>query len=99
MTFDLRARTRYGEAIFLAGSLPELNGWSPLDAIPLDADGYTAQDPLWTATVRLPAATAFEYKYIKRMLDGRLVWLGGGNLGATSSVGCAGGGKVSDTWR
>ncbi|KAG5943996.1 hypothetical protein E4U53_006970 [Claviceps sorghi] len=99
MTFALRVRTLYGEAIYLTGSLPQLGNWDPAAAIPLSASAYTPDDPLWTAHVRLPASTAFQYKYIKRTLDGRFVWLPDPNLRATSSAGCDSRGTLSDVWR
>ncbi|KAG5914210.1 hypothetical protein E4U42_000624, partial [Claviceps africana] len=85
-------------AVYLIGSLPHLGAWSFAAAVPLNASAYTPDDPLWTARVRLPAATAFQYKYIKRTLDGRLVWLPGPNLRATSSAGCGHGTTLSDVW-
>lgn len=98
MTFDIRVQTRYGESIYLTGSLAELKNWSPTTAIPLTASGYTADHPLWSIRVELPAATPFQYKYIKKTLSGSLVWLSGPNLSAISSSGCGSNGTLSDVW-
>ncbi|KAG6007643.1 hypothetical protein E4U21_005724 [Claviceps maximensis] len=99
MTFNIRVQTRFGEAIFLTGSLDELKNWSPTTAIPLSAAGYTPDNPLWTVQIQLPAATNFQYKYIKKTVSGSIVWLRDPNLSANSSTGCGSNGTLSDTWR
>ncbi|QPH16390.1 hypothetical protein C2857_001019 [Epichloe festucae Fl1] len=99
MTFNVKVQTQHGESIYVTGSLTELKNWSPADAIPLSASQYTSSNPLWTAQVKLPAATQFEYKYIKKTTSGNLVWLSDPNLSGTSSTGCGSSGTFSDTWR
>ncbi|MFF1868414.1 carbohydrate-binding module family 20 domain-containing protein [Streptomyces sp. CB03911] len=39
---------------------PALGSWAPASAVPRSSTNY----PTWSATVALPADTAFEYKHI-----------------------------------
>ncbi|KAK2595016.1 hypothetical protein QQS21_007270 [Conoideocrella luteorostrata] len=99
MTFNVKVATQYGENIFLTGSLSELKNWSPSDAIPLSANKYTPDSPVWSVDVKVPAATKFEYKYIKKTGSGSIVWLGDPNISGTSSTGCGSSGAFNDVWR
>ncbi|WEW60766.1 glycoside hydrolase 15 protein [Emydomyces testavorans] len=74
VTFQQISETRWGENIFLVGSIPELGSWSFPQARPLRADQYNSSCPLWYAQVDLPAGAKFEYKYIRKTEDGKLVW-------------------------
>lgn len=99
MTFSVRVTTVPGENIFLTGALAELKNWSPTDAIPLSASQYTADNPVWTVTVQVPAATHFEYKYILKKSDGSLVWMSDPNNSGVSSSTCGSRGSFDDYWR
>jgi glucoamylase len=74
ITFNIRAPTGPGEQVYVAGELQNLGYWNPGKALKLSAASYTANDPLWSAEVELPAAMPFEYKYIKMTLSGAVVW-------------------------
>jgi alpha-amylase len=67
-----------GQRLYVVGSAPELGGWDPARAVPLDPADY----PNWTAERRSPAETAFEYKYIKKSGD-TVVWESRSNRTAT----------------
>lgn len=99
MTFNVKVTTVIGESIYVVGSITELQNWSPANAIPLDASQYTSSNPVWSAKVKMPAGTNFEYKYIKKTNDGTVVWESDPNLSATSSTGCNSSGTLNDTWR
>ncbi|KAG6217672.1 hypothetical protein E4U34_004489 [Claviceps purpurea] len=99
MTFNIKVQTLFGESIYLTGSRDELGNWPPGAGIPLSAAGYTAENPVWSGRVQLPAGVYFEYKYVKKTLSGSIVWLRGENLKATSSTGCGSSGTLSDVWR
>ncbi|KHN97954.1 Glucan 1,4-alpha-glucosidase, starch-binding protein [Metarhizium album ARSEF 1941] len=97
--FNVKVTTVPGESILVVGSLAEVGNWSPADAIPLDASQYTPSNPLWSAKVTIPAATNFEYKYIKKTNDGRVVWESDPNRSAASSTGCNSTKTLNDQWR
>jgi len=69
VTFNVQATTQFGENIFLTGSVPELQNWSPDTALALSAANY----PTWSITVDLPADTAIQYKYIRKF-NGVVTW-------------------------
>ncbi|KAH9974392.1 glucoamylase [Lactifluus volemus] len=69
VTFDVQAFTRFGENIYLTGSVDGLEIWSANDALLLSPEYY----PIWTITLDLPASTYIEYKYIRK-IDGRVQW-------------------------
>ncbi|KAI9511955.1 glycoside hydrolase family 13 protein [Russula earlei] len=71
--FSETATTSFGENILVVGSLPELGNWDPSNAIPLDP----AHFPVWGATVYLPPSTKFEYKFIRKEPNGKIVWESG----------------------
>jgi len=99
ITFNVRATTAFGENVFVVGQLTELGNWAPASAKPLSADKYTSSDPLWYATIDLPASTVFEYKYIKKTSAGQVTWESDPNRRFTSSSGCSSTATISDTWR
>lgn len=98
-TFNLRVVTQPGEQVLIVGSLTQLGNWSPASGVALDASEYTQDDPLWFVQVDLPAETIFEYKYIKRLSDGQIVWESDPNRRYTSSAGCGSSGTSDDEWR
>ncbi|KAK4972620.1 laccase, multicopper oxidase, benzenediol:oxygen oxidorectuctase [Elasticomyces elasticus] len=73
-SFPVTAPTTRGQSVHLTGNISELENWNPANAIPLDADQYTASQDLWNGTVSLPAGIAFEYKYLLRDADGGVRW-------------------------
>lgn len=76
--------------IYLVGSLPALGTWAPASAIPLAQNGSQ-----WSATVALPASTAFQYKYIAKDANGNVTWELDPNHSATTGTAAA---TLTDTW-
>jgi subtilisin family serine protease len=74
-TFNVTAETWFGQQVLVAGNLPELGGWDPARAVPLDAAGY----PVWSGGTGLPPNTAVEFKYLKKDPDGTVTWEPGAN--------------------
>ncbi|KAF1915658.1 Six-hairpin glycosidase-like protein [Ampelomyces quisqualis] len=99
VTFNVRATTSVGQDVFVVGQLTQLGNWSPASGQALSASKYTSSDPLWTADIDLPAATVFEYKYIKKNQDGTVVWESDPNRRFTTTSGCGSTAVVNDTWR
>lgn len=92
VSFTETATTSWGQNVYLVGSIPALGGWSPEHAVALSSADY----PNWTATVSLPAGTAFEYKYLKKNPDGSVTWESDPNRRYTTGTANA---SVHDTWR
>lgn len=99
MTFNVRVTTVPGETIILVGSITELKNWTPADGIVLDASKYTIENPVWSVTVKIPAETIFEYKFIKKSADGTINWESDPNHRSTSSKGCGSTGTINDVFR
>lgn len=99
ITFNERVTTAWGDNIFIVGSLTELGNWSPDSAIPLSASRYTQNDPLWFAEIEIPAQRSFEYKYIKKLANGGLVWESDPNRRYTAPSGCGSTATANDNWR
>ena len=99
ITFNERATTVPGENIFVVGQLTQLGNWDPNSAKPLSASQYKASDPLWFATIDLPASTTFEYKYIRKSSSGAVTWESDPNRSYTTTAGCGSTGTENDTWR
>ncbi|CAE6399576.1 unnamed protein product, partial [Rhizoctonia solani] len=87
------AETTFGDNIFVAGSISQLGTWAPGSSIAMSSASY----PTWTATVTLPAGTAFSYKYLRKTSSGTVVWESDPNRSATASS--SGTLTLSDTWR
>ncbi|KAE8149099.1 Six-hairpin glycosidase-like protein [Aspergillus avenaceus] len=99
VTFEVKATTAYGENIKIVGSVSQLGNWNTGSAIALSADRYTANNPLWTVTVNLPAGSSFEYKYI-RVQGGSVTWESDPNRKLTVTSSCGVKSVVqSDVWR
>ncbi|KAL4081245.1 glycoside hydrolase family 15 protein [Scleroderma citrinum] len=90
--FNVRATTVPGENIYLTGSVPELKNWDPSTAILMSSADY----PIWSTTVKLPADHPIEYKYIRK--DGSSVtWESDPNNAFTTVA--SGSQTLDDTWR
>ncbi|KAI9429333.1 glycoside hydrolase [Lactarius indigo] len=68
--FHTNVTTTYGENVFVVGSVSQLGSWDPSNAIPLDSINY----PMWAATTYLPSNTTFQYKFIRKVSNGTVVW-------------------------
>lgn len=99
ITFNARVVTVPGEDVFIVGSLTELGNWAPGSGVALSASKYTQNDPLWYVEVDLPAERSFEYKYIKRLPGGQIVWESDPNRRYTTTTGCGSSGTRNDVWR
>jgi alpha-amylase len=93
VTFHENVTTCCGQNVFVVGSIPALGNWNPANAIALSSATY----PVWSATVRLPANTAFQYKCIKKNPDGSITWESDPNRSYTN--GFAESATVQDSWR
>ncbi|KAL5632943.1 hypothetical protein ACGC1H_003438 [Rhizoctonia solani] len=93
VSFGVYAETTFGDNIFLVGSTSQLGTWAADSSIAMSSSSY----PTWTATVALPAGTAFSYKYIRKTSSGTVVWESDPNRSATAPS--SGTLTLSDTWR
>ncbi|KAI6098118.1 glycoside hydrolase family 15 protein [Pisolithus sp. B1] len=62
VTFNVNATTVFGENIYLTGSIPALSSWDASTAVLMSSANY----PIWSTTVSLPADTPIQYKYIRK---------------------------------
>lgn len=79
VSFDVLARTYWGQDVYITGSHPELGGWGATGpGVKLDTNPDTY--PYWSKTeLEMPMGTMLEYKVIKRSPDGRVEWEPGQN--------------------
>ena len=67
-----QCQTKFGEGVFVVGSVPELSNWSPRGGVALTTS--KAQYPLWeSAGVEGLWEGAVEYKYIVKQVSKRLI--------------------------
>ncbi|TFK87333.1 carbohydrate-binding module family 20 protein [Polyporus arcularius HHB13444] len=92
VTFNVQATTTFGENIYITGNQAALQNWSPDSALLLSSANY----PIWSITVTLPANTAIEYKYIRKF-NGAVTWESDPNNSFTTPA--SGSVTRSDTWR
>ncbi|KAH7378459.1 glucoamylase/glucan 1,4-alpha-glucosidase-like protein [Phaeosphaeria sp. MPI-PUGE-AT-0046c] len=99
--FNVRVTTTPGQKVYVVGDVSQLGNWDPASAKELGADKYTSKDPLWAASIDLPAATSFQYKYIIKTSDGQVVWENKPhqNHGLTTSSSCGSTASADDTWK
>jgi alpha-amylase len=98
VTFNEAADTSFGENIFVTGSIAALATWTPGNALPLTRISGSGTRGNWQAVVALPAATAVEYKYIKKDGAGNVTWESGNNRTLTTGSGGTTQ-STADTWR
>lgn len=98
VTFREKVVTGFGESIKIVGALPELGQWDINQALPLLADRYTTQSPLWMVSVPLKAGSTIEYKFIKVMKDGSVQWEAGSNHILSVPAGCKKSAIVTAAW-
>ncbi|KAF9070778.1 glucoamylase [Rhodocollybia butyracea] len=92
VTFNVDATTIFGQNIYLTGSVDALENWSTETALPMSSADY----PIWSITVTLPANTDIQYKYIN--IDGSaLTWESDPNNEFTTPA--SGTFVTHDTWR
>lgn len=88
-----------GQTVKIAGSIAQLGSWDASKAPALSASQYTSANPLWTATINLPAGASFEYKFIRVESSGAVTYESGANRAYTVPSGCAGTAAVDATWK
>lgn len=99
ISFNELVSTSYGQNIKIVGSIPQLGSWNTASAVALSASQYTDANPLWSATVNLPAGTTFQYKFIKVSANGAVAWESDPNRSYTVPTGCDRTATVSTSWR
>ncbi|KAN0087496.1 carbohydrate-binding module family 20 protein [Tylopilus felleus] len=67
--FNINVTTDLGENIYLTGSVSALTDWGTSNPILLSSANY----PIWSTTVNLPANTEIQYKYIS-IYNGQVTW-------------------------
>jgi alpha-amylase len=95
VNFAVNATTIWGENIFVAGNQSALGNWDPARSAPLSSATY----PVWRGTVNLPPGTTFEYKYIKRIDGGGVIWESGANRVQTTPTGGGCTLDLNESWR
>ncbi|MGO8696836.1 MAG: glycoside hydrolase family 15 protein [Limisphaerales bacterium] len=93
VSFNVNAPTVWGQNVYLVGNHALLGAWNTRSGIQLSPVPY----PVWSATVSLPASTAFQYKYVKMDQSGKVIWESAANRSLTfPAVGTA---TQRDTFR
>ncbi|KMU87519.1 glucoamylase [Coccidioides immitis H538.4] len=78
----------------------KLGSWEPSAAKQLKADKYEASCPLWSIQIDLAAGKKFDYRYIRKSDDGRVVWESDPNRSYTVPKKCGVSSLVlKSTWR
>ncbi|KAF9242642.1 glycoside hydrolase family 15 protein [Melanogaster broomeanus] len=90
--FNVNADTVLGESIYLTGSVGALSNWDTSTAILMSSANY----PIWSTTVNLPASNAIQYKYI-RIYNGAVTWESDPNNAFTTAA--SGAQTLNDSWR
>ena len=99
VTFNEKVTTAWGDSVKVVGSISALGNWSPSSAIALSASQYTSSNPLWSATVTLPAGTTFQYKFIKVSSSGAVTWESDPNRSYTVPNTCSTTALSETSWR
>ncbi|KAF2164107.1 carbohydrate-binding module family 20 [Zasmidium cellare ATCC 36951] len=99
VTFNELVTTQWGESIQIVGSIDALGNWDTASGVALSADQYTADNPLWSATVSLTPGTQINYKYIRIGTDGSITWEADPNHSYTVPTDCSTTATVSNTWQ
>jgi alpha-amylase len=98
VTFNHQVATTYGENIKIAGNTNLLGNWDSLTAPALSSAKYTASNPLWSVTLKLPAGQQVQYKFIRVANGGAVTWEGGDNR-IYGVPACASSASVDSDWR
>ncbi|KAI0850178.1 carbohydrate-binding module family 20 protein [Daldinia vernicosa] len=99
VTFNELKSTDYGQTVKVVGNVAALGNWDTSKAVTLSASQYTSSNPLWAATITLPAGQAIQYKYIVVNTDGSISWETDPNRAYTVPKTCATSSSTTDTWR
>ncbi|KAI0833184.1 starch binding domain-containing protein [Hypoxylon sp. FL0890] len=74
VTFQGLKTISWGQTVKIVGNVPALGNWDTTKAVTLSASSYSSSNPLWKATVTLPAGQTIQYKYILINTDGSIIW-------------------------
>lgn len=99
VTFSEQVVTTFGESVMLVGSISQLGSWDPTSGVALSASAYTANDPVWSVTVDLPAGLSFQYKYVVIGTTGNITWEADPNHSFTVPQAISTSTTESDTWQ
>lgn len=66
LAFFLNTTTYFGENMWLSGNVSELGSWNFKNAIPMSANGYQPDFPIWSTQVSMTPGAVVEYKYIRQ---------------------------------
>lgn len=58
------ANTSFGQDLYAVGNQTNLGNWVPANGFKLSIQG-SGSNAMWSGTVKLPASTAIQYKYVK----------------------------------
>lgn len=88
------ANTRYGQNLYVVGNATPLGNWTAGSGLALNIRGTGANAP-WSGTVKLPANTTVQYKYVKRD-NSRAVWESNQSTGSGNRefISCASGSQI-----
>jgi glucoamylase len=70
VTISVNAKTQPGQYMYVTGSTDALGNWNTDLGLPVDSANY----PVWTNTVNLPASGSVQYKYYRKNADGSVTW-------------------------
>lgn len=79
VTFKVRATTKPGESIHVAGSAGEIGRWDPGRALAMTPSDCKGQDCTWTVQVKLTQGTPVDLKFLRKAGARMLGWENGGN--------------------
>ncbi|KAF2703031.1 carbohydrate-binding module family 20 protein [Pleomassaria siparia CBS 279.74] len=98
VTFNVNATTYFGEDIYLSGSGSDLGNWNPSDALSGSAINYSADRPLWSFTVELPANSTLGYRYLRKESDGSYLYETSNRTLAVAPCASGDTATVEDAW-
>ncbi|KOS23231.1 Glucoamylase [Escovopsis weberi] len=91
--------TQVGQTIKIVGNDTALGNWDPSRAVALNAADYSNGDPVWTASVNLPAGVPVQYKYINVASNGAVTWESDPNHTFFVPQACSGSALQRDVWQ
>ncbi|KAK0970451.1 hypothetical protein LTR54_017953 [Friedmanniomyces endolithicus] len=95
VTFQETASTVSNQTLKLVGSISQLGSWNTADAVPLTKSTATS----WAATLDLAPGTAFQYKYVKVMGNGTVIYEADPNHSYTVAEACGKLVTIGNLWQ
>ncbi|SPO06461.1 related to glucan 1,4-alpha-glucosidase [Cephalotrichum gorgonifer] len=99
VTFNVLIETVWGDSIVVVGDIEELGNGDISQAKPLSADNYTAENPLWSFKVAVPAGASFKYHFVKVKEDGTIIEEAGPEREYEASDECNSTGETGGAWQ